>query len=231
MKAREFWILFAPSFLVMGGLLVIPLVRTIQWSFESVRYGTPGTFVGLDNFADALTDRPDPLAQAVEPAPEEHAHEHPVHRPEAAEVARGVGLVGAPALPVGHAPGADHDLADVGLGPGADALGVQRAGRYVALGAAGRGVGHVLDREAVARVEIRQRAALRVLVPGTHQLAVVAAVDAVAQRRAQLDGDGTGVLDRQVRDAAPRVEPVRRDDGARRADRDAGGARRRPPRR
>ena len=34
MKAREFWILFAPSFLVMGGLLVIPLFRTIQWSFE-----------------------------------------------------------------------------------------------------------------------------------------------------------------------------------------------------
>lgn len=56
MKAREFWILFAPSFLVMAGLLVIPLVRTVQWSFESVRYGTPGTFVGLDNFADALTD-------------------------------------------------------------------------------------------------------------------------------------------------------------------------------
>jgi multiple sugar transport system permease protein/N,N'-diacetylchitobiose transport system permease protein len=56
MKAREFWILFAPSFLVMAGLLVIPLVRTIQWAFEDVRYGTPGTFVGLDNFADALTD-------------------------------------------------------------------------------------------------------------------------------------------------------------------------------
>ncbi|MFL2000835.1 carbohydrate ABC transporter permease [Microbacterium sp. A1-JK] len=56
MKAREFWLLFAPSFLIMTGLLVIPLVRTIQWSFESVRYGTPGTFVGLANFADALTD-------------------------------------------------------------------------------------------------------------------------------------------------------------------------------
>ncbi|MDF2554216.1 MAG: hypothetical protein K0R60_111 [Microbacterium sp.] len=56
MKAREFWLLFAPSFVVMAGLLVVPLVRTIQWSFESVRYGTPGTFVGLANFADALTD-------------------------------------------------------------------------------------------------------------------------------------------------------------------------------
>ncbi|MDF2491988.1 MAG: hypothetical protein K0Q58_566 [Microbacterium sp.] len=56
MKAREFWLLFAPSFVVMAGLLVVPLVRTIQWSFESVRYGSPGTFVGLANFADALTD-------------------------------------------------------------------------------------------------------------------------------------------------------------------------------
>lgn len=56
MKAREFWLLFAPSFVIMAGLLVLPLIRTIQWSFESVRYGTPGTFVGLANFADALTD-------------------------------------------------------------------------------------------------------------------------------------------------------------------------------
>ena len=56
MKAREFWLLFAPSFLVMSGLLVIPLIRTIQWSFETVHYGTPGTFVGLDNFVHALTD-------------------------------------------------------------------------------------------------------------------------------------------------------------------------------
>jgi ABC-type sugar transport system permease subunit len=56
MKAREFWLLFAPSFLVMSGLLVLPLIRTIQWSFEEVHYGTPGTFVGLDNFVHALTD-------------------------------------------------------------------------------------------------------------------------------------------------------------------------------
>ena len=56
MKAREFWLLFAPSFIIMTGLLVVPLVRTVQWSFESVRYGSPGTFVGLDNFLTALTD-------------------------------------------------------------------------------------------------------------------------------------------------------------------------------
>ncbi|MFJ4172791.1 carbohydrate ABC transporter permease [Microbacterium sp. NPDC089696] len=56
MKAREFWLLFFPSLLVMGALLVLPLVRTVQWSFEQVHYGTPGTFVGLGNFVDALTD-------------------------------------------------------------------------------------------------------------------------------------------------------------------------------
>lgn len=56
MKAREFWILFFPSLLVMGALLVLPLVRTVQWSLETVRYGSPGTFVGLDNFVAALTD-------------------------------------------------------------------------------------------------------------------------------------------------------------------------------
>ncbi|GAA1655517.1 carbohydrate ABC transporter permease [Microbacterium flavum] len=56
MKAREFWVLFLPSLVVMAGLLVVPLIRTIQWSFEDVHYGTPGSFVGLDNFAAALTD-------------------------------------------------------------------------------------------------------------------------------------------------------------------------------
>ncbi|MFS0895040.1 carbohydrate ABC transporter permease [Microbacterium sp. 179-I 3D3 NHS] len=56
MKAREFWLLFFPSLLVMGALLVLPLVRTVQWGFEQVRYGSPGTFVGLENFTDALTD-------------------------------------------------------------------------------------------------------------------------------------------------------------------------------
>ncbi|WP_432541474.1 carbohydrate ABC transporter permease [Kineococcus sp. SYSU DK002] len=56
MKPREFWLLFSPSLVVMVGLLVVPLVRTVQWSFEDVRYGSAGTFVGLANFAAALTD-------------------------------------------------------------------------------------------------------------------------------------------------------------------------------
>jgi len=55
-RRREYAYLVAPSVLVMFGLLVIPLVRTIQWSFERVRYGQPGTFVGLDNYRDAVTD-------------------------------------------------------------------------------------------------------------------------------------------------------------------------------
>ncbi|GAA4344069.1 carbohydrate ABC transporter permease [Microbacterium rhizosphaerae] len=56
MKPREFWLLIGPSVLVMGGLLVLPLIRTIQWSLQNVHYGTPGTFVGLSNFTAALTD-------------------------------------------------------------------------------------------------------------------------------------------------------------------------------
>ena len=56
MRRREFWLLMGPSVLVMFGLLVVPLVRTVQWSFQQVSYGTPGTFVGLSNYTDALTD-------------------------------------------------------------------------------------------------------------------------------------------------------------------------------
>lgn len=56
MRRREFWMLMGPSVLVMFGLLVVPLVRTVQWSFQQVSYGTPGTFVGLSNYTQALTD-------------------------------------------------------------------------------------------------------------------------------------------------------------------------------
>lgn len=56
MRRREFWLLMGPSLLVMLGLLVIPLVRTIQWSFQKVEYGSPGDFIGLSNYTQALTD-------------------------------------------------------------------------------------------------------------------------------------------------------------------------------
>ena len=72
-----------------------------------------------------------------------------------------------------------------------------------------------------AHIEVGQGAALRVLVPRARQLAVVAAVDAVAHRGAEFLGNRTVVLDRQVADAAPRIEPVGRDDGLRGAHVDA----------
>ena len=45
-----------PSVLIMGALLILPLLRTIEWSLQNVSYGNPGTFVGIDNFVRALTD-------------------------------------------------------------------------------------------------------------------------------------------------------------------------------
>ena len=121
----------------------------------------------------------DAVAEAVEPATEEHPHEHQVHRAEAAEVAGGVRLVGAAALEVGHPAVADHHLADVGLGAGLDALGVEGAGGYVALGTTRRRVGHVLDGQAVARVEEARRTSggqRQAVDPGAHARHRVAAV-------------------------------------------------------
>ena len=56
MRKREFVLLVAPSMIVMFGLLVVPLYRTVQWSFQEVQYGADGVFVGLDNYAVALSD-------------------------------------------------------------------------------------------------------------------------------------------------------------------------------
>jgi multiple sugar transport system permease protein/N,N'-diacetylchitobiose transport system permease protein len=48
--------LVGPSVVVMLGLLLLPLVRTLQWSLQEVNYGEPGRFVGLDNYAEAFGD-------------------------------------------------------------------------------------------------------------------------------------------------------------------------------
>ncbi len=56
MRKREFALLVAPSMIVMFGLLLVPMFRTIQWSFQEVEYGEPGVFVGLQNYATALSD-------------------------------------------------------------------------------------------------------------------------------------------------------------------------------
>ena len=63
MRTREFLTLVAPSVLVMGGLLLFPLYRTVEWSLERVEYGAPGEFVGLGNYAAALSEPR--LGQAV----------------------------------------------------------------------------------------------------------------------------------------------------------------------
>jgi len=56
MRRREYAALIAPSVIVMFGFLVVPLYRTIQWSFQQVAYGEPGTFVGWSNYVGALSD-------------------------------------------------------------------------------------------------------------------------------------------------------------------------------
>lgn len=64
MRAREFWGLMTPSLVVMLGLLALPLYRTVEWSLEKVNYGQSGTFVGLENYRQALQD-PRFLAAAI----------------------------------------------------------------------------------------------------------------------------------------------------------------------
>ena len=61
-------------------------------------------------------------------------------------------------------------------------------------------------------------------VPGADGEAVVAAIDAVAHRRAMLLGDRPAMLDGEVADAAPRIEPAWCREGAGRADVEAGAA-------
>src|SRR4029079_2846732 len=67
-------------------------------------------------------------------------------------------------------------------------------------------------------------AGARELVPRTDRQAIIAAVDAVADGRAQVARDGPLVLDGEIRDAAARIEPVRRGERRRGADVDAGTA-------
>ncbi len=56
MRRREFWALVTPSVIVMFGFMLVPLYRTVRWSFQKVEYGSPGTSVGISNYSGALTD-------------------------------------------------------------------------------------------------------------------------------------------------------------------------------
>src|ERR1700751_721223 len=73
--------------------------------------------------------------------------------------------------------------------------------------------------EVVPHLEVRMRRSAGEFVPGAHELTVIAAEDAVADRGAQLRRDCGLVLDGEVGDAAPRIEPERGDDRPGRAGR------------
>ena len=51
MTRKQFWLLITPSVIVMFGFMLVPLYRTLRWSFQKVTYGEPGTGVGLANYA------------------------------------------------------------------------------------------------------------------------------------------------------------------------------------
>ena len=77
----------------------------------------------------------------------------------------------------------------------------------------------------LARGKLRLPALLGELVPRADGEAIVAAIDAVADQRPELARDRPVVLDGEVGDAAPRIEPVGRRKSVGRADVEAGAAR------
>ena len=93
----------------------------------------------------------------------------------------------------------------------------------------GFGPGEQLDQsrgiEPVARLEVRDRRALRKFVPRADELAVVAAVDAVADGLAKLHRDGGFEFDGEIADAFARIEAMRAGDGLGGANVNAGRAR------
>ena len=76
----------------------------------------------------------------------------------------------------------------------------------------------------LAGLEIRQRRHRRAAIPRANVLADVAAEDVPADGLAQFERNRAAQLDRQIGNAAPRVQNVRLDDGARRACVDAQAA-------
>jgi len=70
----------------------------------------------------------------------------------------------------------------------------------------------------VTRGKLQLAAGLGEFVPWTDRETIVAAVDAVAHQRTQFARDGALVLDGEIGDAAPRIEPVRRRESVGRAD-------------
>ena len=71
----------------------------------------------------------------------------------------------------------------------------------------------VLPGQTGALIKIRQRAALGIFVPGANQLAIVTAINAVADEGAQIQRNAAVVFDRQVRNATARVDQAGRQNG------------------
>src|SRR6266481_331547 len=75
----------------------------------------------------------------------------------------------------------------------------------------------------VSHGKIRLDAGLRKAVPRTHQLTIVATVDAVTDQRAQLNRHTAFEFNGEIRNTAARIKTVRRDDGLGRANINATG--------
>src|SRR5665213_339797 len=78
--------------------------------------------------------------------------------------------------------------------------------------------------EAVPHGEVPLGGGTGEFIPRARELAVIAAVDAIADRAAKLQGYGAVELDGEVGNAAPRVETIGRNDGAGVAGGHAGAA-------
>src|SRR5271170_5950099 len=86
-------------------------------------------------------------------------------------------------------------------------------------------IGELRVIESVPSREILFRCGARKLVPRTYQLAIIAAVDAIADGAAKLNGNRSAELNGQVGNAASSVKTVRCDDGTGRAGGHAGATR------
>ena len=57
MRLKTFAAFTAPAIILMAGLLIVPLITTLVWSFQNVPVGQPGVFNGIANYVEIFTDR------------------------------------------------------------------------------------------------------------------------------------------------------------------------------
>ena len=148
----------------------------------------------------------------------------PPWRAPAARHRRGAARPRAPAPASAGIADGDQDVADEAVAAGAldRRAGEPRAERRIVEAGEVRRAAAPRDRRAAR--SFASRPGLRELVPGADGQAIVAAEDPVADARPQLRRDMALVLDGQVGDAAPRIEPIGRRKGVGRADVEAAPA-------